>query len=71
VSRFCIVQDGDGHWYLVPAERTPEAMKMFEQAYQRWLADGHPMATLYPGWPPFFPIPSREKVADHDEETTE
>jgi hypothetical protein len=34
--RFCLIQDDSCHWYICPAERREEAVRMFEACSTYW-----------------------------------
>lgn len=38
-QRYCLIQDDSCHWYICPAERREEAMKMFEALTAYWEGD--------------------------------
>jgi len=33
---YCLVNDDDGHWYVVPEDKRLEAFDYFEKVYKYW-----------------------------------
>lgn len=53
MTRFCLLQDDDSHWYLCPVDRRPDANSYFAEVQAYWDSDpgeGDDGPPIEPSW---------------------